>query len=420
MNQISFLRIIVLFGMMCHSCGWNNTNENPAQTRYNEIIQPGFEPLLDTLNRFAEQQKVNGGVALVFSGDSIVFHTGFGSHDLEDEHPFQTHDIFRLASMTKPVTSVAAMMLYEQGKFELDDPIERYLPEFKDPRVLVSVNPADSSFTSRKADQSITVKQLFTYTSGLYYGFDNDSLALLFARHNITEGFEQRSITLEQNIKALARLPLLHEPGERYHYGMEMDVLGRLVEVWSGMPLDEFFHQYIFNPLGMSDTYFYLPEKKYDRLVPVYQNTPEGLLPTQYELVSYPVEGAKTYLSGGADLSGTAYDYYLFCRMMLEKGTFNGKQLLMPETVELMTSTHLETGDNDMGLGLGLLSDKSNTHLARKIGSYTWGGFFTTLFWVDPLSDVIAILLLQMYPFDYWEIQTTFEETVYRIQGQKE
>ncbi len=413
MNQIRFLGIIVLFGLICHSCGWNNTTVNQKQTRYNEIIQPGFEPLLDSLNRFVEQQKVNGGVALVFSGDSIVFHTGFGSHELEGEHPFQTHDIFRLASMTKPITSVAAMMVYEEGKFDLDDPVEMYLPEFESPQILVSINQMDSTFTTRPAREKITVRQLFTYTSGLYYGFDNDSLAVLFAGNDITEGFEQKPISLEENIKALAQLPLLHEPGERYHYGMEMDVLGRLVEVWSGIPLDQFFHEQIFEPLGMTDTWFYLPEEKYDRLVPVYQNSDDGLIKTNYDRVNYPVEGAKTYFSGGADLSGTAHDYYLFCRMMLEKGEWNGKELLLPETIDLMTRTHLETGDNDMGLGLGILSDKTETQLARGIGSYTWGGFFTTLFWVDPENELIAVLLLQMYPFDHWEIQARFENTIY-------
>lgn len=412
-SQLNFLWILAIFVLICNSCGFNNANDNPEQSRYTEIIQPGYERLLDTLNRFVDQQKVNGGVALVFAGDSIVFHKGFGSHHIHEKEPFQTTDIFRLASMTKPVTSVAAMMLYEEGKFKLDDPIEMYLPEFKNPQILVSVNTKDSTFTSREAKERITVRHLFTYTSGLYYGFDNDTLSYLFAKNSISEGFEQRSVTLEMNIKALARLPLLHEPGERYHYGMEMDVLGRLIEVWSGMPLDQFFQERIFNPLGMTDTYFYLPEEKHDRLVPVYQNTDHVLAPTSYEMVHYPIQGSQTYFSGGADLSGTAHDYYLFCSMILEKGTFSGNRLLLPETVELMTRTHLETGDSDMGLGFGVLSAKSESTPARGIGSYTWGGFFSTTFWVDPESELIAVLLLQMYPFEPWEVQTQFENLIY-------
>lgn len=209
-------------------------------------------------------------------------------------------------------------------------------------------------------------------------------------------------------------MPLLHEPGERYHYGLEMDVLGRLVEIWSGLSLNEFFQNRIFAPLGMKDTYFYLPENKYNRLVPVYMFSDSGFVQTNYPLVNYPIKGAKSYYSGGADLSSTAHDYFLFCKMMLQNGELNGVRLLKPETVKLISSTHLETGDNDMGLGFGLLSDKTEVDLARSVGSITWGGFFTTTFWIDPAEQVIGILMLQMYPFEYWDIQKDFEDAIYK------
>jgi CubicO group peptidase (beta-lactamase class C family) len=208
-------------------------------------------------------------------------------------------------------------------------------------------------------------------------------------------------------------MPLAHEPGERYTYGLNTDVLGRLVEIWSGQPLDVFLQERLFDPLGMEDTHFYLPEHKAGRLTNVYMSSEEGVVPTDYPAIHYPVRGAKTYLSGGADLSSTAYDYYLFCRALLNGGSWGDTRILQPETVELMTSTHLETGDNDMGLGFGLLSNKTTSTLARSVGSYTWGGFFATTFWIDPAEEVIAILLLQVYPFEDWDIQEGFENAIY-------
>jgi len=282
--------------------------------------------------------------------------------------------------------------------------------------VLEKVNRKDSSFIAHPATQPMTIRHLFTHSSGLFYGYDNDSLRLLYAKANISEGFEERDITLEENIKRLSALPVLHEPGERYTYGLSIDVLGRLVEIWSGMPLDAFFSEKLFKPLGMKDTYFYLPKQQAGRLVPVYRSSEQGLpIPTAYPLIHYPIQGARAFFSGGADLSSTAYDYFLFCKMMLQNGTLNGVQVLKPETVDLITSTQLETGDNDMGLGFGLLSAKTNTASARSVGSYSWGGFFATTFWVDPAEELIAILMLQMYPFEDWDIQEVFEDTIYEI-----
>lgn len=409
------LFIIVLGIATVHSC-----KTNSPKSKFDTISSPQFDTLSQVLDAYVKADKVNGGVALAHHKDELVYHKAFGSSNLEQNTPFRNQNIFRIASMTKPVTSVAAMMLYEEGKFKLDDPISKFLPEFSTMQVLQRINTKDSSFTAIPAKNQITVKHLFTFSSGLYYGFDIDSLALIFSKHNISEGFESRPMILENNIKKLAELPLLHEPGERYHYGLEMDVLGRLIEVWSGVTLKEFFEERIFNPLAMNDTYFYLPKEKYERLVPVYMNSDAGIVPTDYPFIDYPVKGANTYFSGGADLSSTAYDYYLFCKMILNKGELNGVRLLKAETVDLIASTHLETGDEDMGLGFGLLSDKTTSTLARSIGSISWGGFFTTTFWIDPASEVIGILLLQMYPFEYWDIQKDFEETIYKVIDENE
>lgn len=415
MNVLSycFSSILLLTTLACSPTFNKNTvgDHSPAK-----VATEQYEPLESALTDYVDQGKVPGGVALVYRKGEMVFHKGFGVSHLEKQTPASVTDIFRIASMTKPITAVAAMMLYEEGKFQLDDPVSKFIPEFKNLQILERVNREDSSFTARPATRSMTIRHLFTHSSGLFYGYDNDSLSLLYAKANISEGFEERDILLEDNVKRLAALPVLHEPGERYTYGLSIDVLGRLVEVWSGMPLDQFFSERIFEPLGMKDTYFYLPEEKADRLVPVYQSTREGPpAPTGYPLINYPVSGAKTFFSGGADLSSTAYDYFLFCKMMLQRGELNGALILKPETVNLITSTHLETGDNDMGLGFGLLSAKTTSELARSVGSYSWGGFFTTTFWIDPREELIAILMLQMYPFEDWDIQEVFEDTVYNL-----
>ena len=407
-NTIAILAIILGVLLLNDAC-----NKRKVNNRFATIEKPQFENVTKVLNKYVREKKVTGGVALVYHNHEIVLHKSFGTSNIEQNIPFTNDNIFRIASMTKPITSVAAMMLYEEGKFKLDDPVSKFIPEFSNLQVLDRINRQDSSFVAHPASQVMTIEQLFTFSSGLYYGFDNDSLSLLFAKAGISEGFEERDILLADNIKKLATLPLLHEPGERYHYGLEMDVLGRLIEIWSGMPLDKFFANRIFKPLGMQDTYFYLPKEKEQRLVPVYMNTPDGIAPTDYPLTEYPIRGAKKYFSGGADLSSTAYDYFLFCKMMLQKGELHGVRLLKPETVALMSSTHLETGDQDMGLGFGLLSAKTHTDLARSVGSISWGGFFSTTFWIDPAEQVIGILMLQMYPFEYWNIQKEFENSIY-------
>lgn len=370
---------------------------------------------LDSLFLHAiDKKEIPGAVALVARSGNIVYHKALGKSDIAQDKAQTTQDIFRLASMTKPITAVAAMMLYEEGKFQLNDLLSQHIPDFQHPQILDSIDLVDSSFTAHPAKNEITIRQLFTHSSGIGYGFQDEKLMAVFEKAGITEGFEERDISLKDNVLNIAQMPLLHEPGDRFTYGLSTDVLGYLVELWSGIPLDVFFRDKIFAPLGMKDTHFYLPEDKYNRLTEVYQSSEQGVVETDYPLIHYPIRGAKRYLSGGADLSGTAYDYYLFCQMLLNKGTLNGIRILQEETVDLMTATHLETGDEDMGLGVGVLSAKtSSSSKARSVGSYSWGGFFTTTFWIDPKEDLIAILLLQLYPFDDWAIQELFEEVIY-------
>lgn len=402
-----FVFVVAIF-LMLTSC----TNKKSAPAEGEIISSPEYEKIDSLLNDFVDKQKIQGAVALVAHEGKIVYHQAVGYSNIEEAQAQTIHDIFRIASMTKQITSLAAMILYDQGKFQLDDPLSKYIPEFREMQILDEVNMSDSTFTGHPAKREITIRQLFTHSSGIGYGFQDEKLMALIEKAGITEGFEQGNIILAENIKALAKIPLIHEPGERFTYGLNMDVLGRLVEIWSNQPLDQFFKENIFDPLGMDDSYFYLPEDKYSRLIDVYASTEQGIVKSK-EPFLYPVKGAKTYLSGGADLNCTAYDYYLFCQMMLNGGELKAVRILKPATVKLMTETHLETGDYDMGLGFSVLSEKTNTSDARSAGSFSGGGYFGTAYWIDPDTDLIAILMLQIYPFEHPEIYKKFEDLIY-------
>lgn len=404
--------LICFFLLVLAAC----KNEPKALVTDSSTFATAVAPRLDSLFQGALGQKqIPGVVALVAQSGKTVYHQAMGYHNIEQEKKQSTTDIFRIASMTKPITAVAAMILFEEGKFQLDDPLSKHIPAFANPQILDEINLADSTFTAHPAQSEITIRQLFTHSSGIGYGFQDDKLMAVFEKAGVTEGFEERDILLENNVQRIAQLPLLHEPGEKFTYGLNSDVLGYLVELWSGMPLDTFLQDRIFSPLGMEDTYFYLPNEKATRLTSVYMSSENGVIPTDYPLIHYPIRGAKRYLSGGADLNCTAYDYFLFCQMLLNGGTLNGQQILKPETIRLMTKSHLEGGEEDMGLGFGIMSDKTEeTTKARSLGSYSWGGFFTTTFWIDPKEELIAILMLQIYPFEDWKIVEDFESLIYQ------
>jgi len=410
-KSVFFLVFIVLNFVSCRV-------GQQDEVRYMEVSSPGFEKTDSLLNTFVSGNIIPGAVALVAREGNVIYHHAAGFANIRENRSQEVGDIFRIASMTKQITSVAAMILFDQGLFGLDDPVGKYLPGFAEMQIVDAFDMSDSTFTGHPAENRITIRHLFTHSSGIGYGFQDEELMALLNKAGITEGFEQRDILLEENIKRLSGIPLMHEPGLRFTYGLNMDVLGRLIEIWSGQPLDRFFQEHIFDPLGMKDTHFYLPREKYPRLVDVYKSTPGGVVLSPDPYYDYPVRGAKTYLSGGADLSSTAYDYYLFCQMMLNGGTLNGVRILEHETAALMTGTHLETGDYDMGLGFSVLSEKTTVTDARSAGSYSGGGYFGTSYWVDPAEDLVAILMLQVYPFESHGIYRKFEDLVYEAIGQ--
>jgi CubicO group peptidase (beta-lactamase class C family) len=297
------------------------------------------------------------------------------------------------------------MMLWEEGRFKLDDPISKYIPEFENLRILDTFTEKDSTYTSNPVDKQITIRHLLTHTSGIGYGFINadDRIRKIYQKAGIIDGFTIESVSIQGNIKKLARLPLHHNPGEGFTYSEGLDVLGYFIEIISGMPLDEFYQKRIFEPLGMNDTWFYLPKSEYDRLVPVQTKKNEKWIKytsSPYYDTEYPIKGAKKFFSGGAGLSSTAKDYATFLQMYLNNGELNGIRLLSRTTVQFMMSNQIGNlwGDSGAyhGLAFSVLNQKGQEIGGKgSIGTFEWGGYFNTQYFADPKENIIGILMKQ-------------------------
>jgi CubicO group peptidase (beta-lactamase class C family) len=380
---------------------------------------------MERLNRIDKmlQQSIDSGwiagaVGFIARDGKIVYDKSFGVNDIEAKTQMHSDDIFRIASQTKAITSAAVMMLFEEGKFLLDDPISKYIPEFANPRVLDQFNEKDTTYTTVPANREITVRDLLTHTSGIdYAGIGSKNMRAIYAKSNIPGGFGSEKIVIGEKMRALGKLPLVHQPGERFTYGLNVDVLGYLVEVLSGESLDKYFHKHIFEPLGMNDTYFYLPSSKYSRLVKVIEEDKNHhLINATASFVNYPlIEG--TYFSGGAGLSSTIKDYATFLQMMLNKGEYNGKRLLARRTVELMTCNQigdLNLGSDKFGLGFQVTTARGQARIGVSEGSFSWGGYFSTSYWADPKERLVCLLFMQQSPMKHGEIQDKFRAMVYQ------
>jgi CubicO group peptidase (beta-lactamase class C family) len=383
---------------------------------------------IDMLLRSAVEQKhLAGGVALVARHGKIGYLDAVGMSDVEAGRAMAADTLFRIASMTKPVTSVAVMMLVDEGKIKLTDPVSKYIPEFKNPQVLV----ADGNrYHTRPAKLEPTIRDLLNHTSGLTYGFfDREFLGDLYRKAGVSDGIVQTQGTLADNIRKLARLPLMFDPGSAWEYGLSTEVLGRVVEVASDKSLDEFFRERIFRPLGMHDTYFFLPDAKRPRLAALYRPDKDQRIERVgddrqkvKELMysaSYPYRGPKTYFSPGAGLVSTAPDYARFLQMLLNGGRANGVRLLKAETVKQMTENQIgelkpwitSHGDK-FGYGFGVVSPAGKD--VASVGTYGWGGIFYTYFLVDPKKDLVAVFMTQVYPTDHLKLHEEFERRVYK------
>ncbi len=353
-----------------------------------------------------EDGDLPGIVALMARNGKIVYHKAFGMADNQSGRVLKKDDIFRIASQTKAITSTAVMMLWEEGRFRLDDPVSRYIPEFKNPRVLATFDFNDTSYTTVPANGEITIRQLLTHTSGIGYGIiDGDPrFRMIYQKAGITDLFTTEDISIEENVRRLAALPLHHHPGEKYTYGEGIDVLGYLIEVLSGMPFDRFLREHLFDPLGMNDTWFYLPAGKAHRLVPVQKKSESGgwvHYRSDYYDPNYPVKGARRFFSGGAGLSSTARDYATFLQMYLNEGELNGIRILSRTTVRFMMANHIgnlwgEDPERHLGLAFGVVTQKgADRGGLGSAGTFNWGGYFNTQYFADPREQVIGVLMKQ-------------------------
>lgn len=368
--------------------------------------------------------KIPGAVALVARNGQLAYFKSFGFADIDAQTPMQKDNIFRLASMTKAITSVGAMILYERGLFQLNDPVSKYIPEFADMQVVSEVDANGDVSATAPATVQIKIVDLFTHTSGISYPFASNSVQKSYVDAGIIDGMTSRDITLEAQMKLLSTQPLLFEPGSDYVYGLGLDLLGYLIEVISGKPLDQFFTEEIFTPLNMLDSHFYLPKSSTDRLVTLYAEAGQERLTVSRGHESniildnprYPAGDGQSYFSGGAGVSSTAYDYARFIQMLLNNGELDGSQILSRKSVELMQSARIDSdGDQitDFGLGFEIIVDPAKTGELGSIGSYSWSGAFLTSYWIDPSENLIAVFMSQVRPSQS-DIRAKFNTMVYQ------
>jgi CubicO group peptidase (beta-lactamase class C family) len=364
-----------------------------------------------TLRSWVEEEKIAGAVTLLARHGKIAHIGVYGSQDRESRTPMREDAIFAIASMTKPVTSLAVLMLYEEGKFLLTDPVSKYIPEFANVRVIVPGQEVSDSPATEPAKSPITVRHLLLHTAGLSYG--SGAHAKLY-RNAGSGDWSSPERTAKDMTLALAKLPLLFHPGEKYAYSLSDDVLGYFIEVVSGMPLDRFMEERIFQPLGMKDTFFYVPDARKSRVASIYRTIGTGLekQPLNKKLTVSPSE--RRFFSGGGGLYSTVQDYARFCQMLLNKGELDGVRLVSRKTVEMMTVNGV--GDIDPGLseggdkwGLGGVSVRTRYFPDAEIlspGCYMKTGAYSTQFWVDPKEDMFGIFLVQLQPLNLGLIHT--------------
>jgi CubicO group peptidase (beta-lactamase class C family) len=377
------------------------------------------------VKEYIDKKWIAGATVLVARDGKIVYYKGLGYDDIDKKTSMKKDAICRIASQTKAITSVAVMMLYEEGKILLYDPVSKYIPEFKNPKVLDKFNPADTTYTTVPAKREITIHDLLTHTSGIGYAqIGSKESNAIYYKAGVVGGIGVDKIVLGDKMKILGGLPLMHQPGEKWTYGLNADLLGYLIEVVSGMSLDEFFRKKIFEPLGMKDTYFYLPKGKRNRLATLYsEDSTKHIIKDgeTYELngtmyVNYPNMNG-TYYSGGGGLSSTAYDYSIFMQMLLNGGEYNGKRILSRASIRMMTSNQIgdiDFGDDKFGLGFGIVTEKGAAKTPVSPGTFSWGGMFSSSYWIDPKEKIIAQFFLQQFPNSHGEIHDKFKALVYQ------
>ena len=370
-----------------------------------------LERLSGWAQRYVDDGKLAGVQVMVARKDEVCYAREFGSRDLEKGLPIERDTLFRIYSMTKPITSAAVMMLYEEGCFQLDDPVSRFIPELDGLKVCTGENAHGPTVEGQSAP--ITVRQLLTHTAGLSYGFDPTSpVDRMYQQANVLNIAD----TLKDMVRKLSGLPLAHQPGSAWRYSVATDVLGYLVEVVSGESFDSFLARRVFEPLDMADTSFYVREEQVDRFAQLYGPGENGAIAP----IESPALGRFTHppalFSGGGGLVSTIDDYMRFCRMMLRRGELDGSRLLGPKTVDMMTMNHVPNSllplmmgsapipGSGFGLGFSVVMDLMESGVLGSVGEYSWGGAASTAFWMDPQEELIAVFMTQFMPSGYYPI----------------
>ena len=398
----------------------------PAQviqtsTKNNTVDYAKLDRIDDLVNDYIAKAWLTGAVTIVIKDNQVVQYKGYGYADLASKKPMKNDAIFRIMSQTKAITSAGIMILYEQGKLLLDEPISDFIPEFKKPVVLDKFNDADTTYTTVPAKREITFRDLLTHISGLdYTDIGSSKVKAIYTKNHIPSGLGYFDASLLERMKALGKLPLSFQPGEKWQYGLNSDLLGCLIEIISGMSLEEFLSKNIFQPLGMKDTYFNVPASKADRLATVYtEDSLHHIITWSHQFrhidPDYPTMN-KHYFSGGAGLSSTAFDYAVFMQMLLNDGIYNGHRILSKRSVEMMTSGQLNVGmfgEDNFGLGFQITSEKSAAKGPRYAGSFSWGGYYGTSYWADPKAHLVCLFLTQQTPNSHGDVERKFESLVY-------
>ena len=394
---------------------------SPVVTKSKNLDPVKLAQIDSLLNKYVANNWLVGASTIIVKDNQVVYYKGHGFANQATKKPMEANAIFRIMSQTKAITSLAILQLFENGKIGLDQAVGDFIPSFYKQTVLKDFNAADTTYTTVPAKRNITIRDLLTHTSGIdYAAIGSKNMQAIYAKADMPSGLGKSNASLLDVMKKLGTLPLVHQPGEKFTYGLNSDLLGCIVEIVSGMTLEAYFHKNIFEPLGMRDTYFNVPASKANRLPTVYTEDSHNKIiewgPTFRNIdPNYPLLGT-TFFSGGAGLSSTAYDYAVFLQMILNGGKYNGKQIISPRTAELMLSPQLDfkyDGLNDFGLGFAITSDKASNLEARNKGSFSWGGYYGTTYWADPKEKLICLIMTQHTPNSHFGFQGKIENIIY-------
>ena len=417
---ISFLPFLFLL----IACQPKEADNYPQQLTYGADVSDAFYterlPLIDSaFQRYVDSGYMPHAVTMVVHKGRVVHHKAFGWRDMENQVPCQADDIFRIASQTKAISVVALMTLFEEGRFQIDEPIKKYIPEFSNPQVLVSYDKQTGKYTTRPAKRDITIRHLLTHTSGICYDgiFDKILKEKGVAGHNTLD-----SITLAENVRKMALVPLKHDPGEDFTYSYNIDVLGRLAEILSGQDFYSFIKERVLDPCDMHDTYFHVPQEKANRVVKLYSykrtatdqeastlphgtaytgKAVGGLQLSDSELFqTFPYASAGTFCSPSAGLCGTIEDYAKFCQMILNGGTFNNHRIIGRKTLEMMQKNGVGKMRGEIGFGMAwdVFTPENAHNTIVSEGSMRWGGMFGSDYIIDPQEQLLVLMYVNNMP----------------------